>query len=425
MRPDAPGATIAGMRPPGDRHRGRDRGRDGGSRPPGRAGRARGGRRHHALGDALRPGRDPRLLDRRRGGRPRAREPVGRAHGRAGRRRRAGPAGARRRAREPRARARGRAGDRQPAGRRRGRADRRPDARAGHGQPGAVEPRRGGRREPGRACGPHTAEHGLRRGGRRATSASGRARPTHSSSTPPGGSCTGDGTRGRCRRPGPDGPRPRPRPARDHRQARARPRRPRPGRARQRIFELGAILLLSLTTLATAWSGYQAARWSGEQSQHYARASATRIKAQQQSTAAGQLRIDDLLYFNGWLDARAVGRRAARGHLPAPVPAGVRPRRSARGSRSGPSPTPTRSRGRCTCPSTAWRRRPARQGPRRAGRQLYLEGTRGQDQRRPLHPVDRSSSRRCCSSRGSRCACCGARCASSCSERRRCYCSRA
>lgn len=75
----------------------------------------------------------------------------------------------------------------------------------------------------------------------------------------------------------------------------------------ERRLELGAVLLMSLTTLATAWSGYQAARWSGEQSQHYARASATRIKAQQQATMAGQLRIDDLLYFNEWLNARQAG----------------------------------------------------------------------------------------------------------------------
>ena len=78
----------------------------------------------------------------------------------------------------------------------------------------------------------------------------------------------------------------------------------------ERMLELFAVLLLSLTTLATAWSGYQATRWSGEQSQHYARASATRIKAQQQSTTAGQLRIDDLLYFDGWLDARRSGNKA-------------------------------------------------------------------------------------------------------------------
>jgi hypothetical protein len=75
----------------------------------------------------------------------------------------------------------------------------------------------------------------------------------------------------------------------------------------ERLLELGAVLLLSLTTLATAWSGYQAARWSGEQSQHYARASTMRIKAQAQSTLAGQLRIDDLVLFDGWLDAREAG----------------------------------------------------------------------------------------------------------------------
>jgi hypothetical protein len=78
----------------------------------------------------------------------------------------------------------------------------------------------------------------------------------------------------------------------------------------ERRLELSAVLLLSLTTVATAWSGYQAARWSGEQSQHYARASAVRIKAQQQTTAAGQLRIDDLLYFNEWLNAERGGERA-------------------------------------------------------------------------------------------------------------------
>jgi hypothetical protein len=81
-----------------------------------------------------------------------------------------------------------------------------------------------------------------------------------------------------------------------------------PDRAERRL-ELVAVLLLALTTLTTAWCGYQAARWSGEQSQHYARASTTRIKAQRAATQAGQLRIDDLLYFNGWLDAHEAGNR--------------------------------------------------------------------------------------------------------------------
>jgi hypothetical protein len=81
----------------------------------------------------------------------------------------------------------------------------------------------------------------------------------------------------------------------------------------ERLLELLAVLLLSLVTLLTAWSGYQAARWSGEQSQLYAKASATRIRAQQQSTRAGQLRIDDLLYFNGWLDAKESGNAKLAG----------------------------------------------------------------------------------------------------------------
>jgi hypothetical protein len=85
-----------------------------------------------------------------------------------------------------------------------------------------------------------------------------------------------------------------------------------PGEApsrRERILELGAVLLLSITTVATAWSGYQAARWSGEQSQHYAQASANRIKAQREATTAGQLRIDDLVIFNNWLNAHDAGDR--------------------------------------------------------------------------------------------------------------------
>ena len=46
----------------------------------------------------------------------------------------------------------------------------------------------------------------------------------------------------------------------------------------ERRLELVTVLVLGFTTLVTAWCGYQAARWSGEQSQQYARASATRIR---------------------------------------------------------------------------------------------------------------------------------------------------
>jgi hypothetical protein len=82
----------------------------------------------------------------------------------------------------------------------------------------------------------------------------------------------------------------------------------RPQRVERRL-ELVAVMILAVTTVATAWSGYQAARWSGEQSESFAQASAARVKAGQQTTQAGQLRIDDLIGFEGWLQARQAGDR--------------------------------------------------------------------------------------------------------------------
>jgi hypothetical protein len=75
----------------------------------------------------------------------------------------------------------------------------------------------------------------------------------------------------------------------------------------ERWLELGAVLLLAVATLATAWCGYQAAGWSGDLSERFSDASTTRMQAVQASTHAGQHRIDDLLYFNHWLDARESG----------------------------------------------------------------------------------------------------------------------
>jgi hypothetical protein len=75
----------------------------------------------------------------------------------------------------------------------------------------------------------------------------------------------------------------------------------------ERRLELGAVLLLAIATLATAWCGYQAARWSGDLSTQLSASAATRMQAVEASTRAGQHRIDDLLYFNRWLDARRTG----------------------------------------------------------------------------------------------------------------------
>jgi hypothetical protein len=77
--------------------------------------------------------------------------------------------------------------------------------------------------------------------------------------------------------------------------------------ARERTLELITVVLLSLATLLTAWSGYQAAKWGSQQSERFSDVGGFRGQAQRQLTLAGQQRIDDLLYFDGWLSAREAG----------------------------------------------------------------------------------------------------------------------
>jgi hypothetical protein len=75
----------------------------------------------------------------------------------------------------------------------------------------------------------------------------------------------------------------------------------------ERTLEFVAVLLLSVSTLCIAWSGYQAARWSGHQSQHYAEASTARAHANRAATLGGQERLQDLLNFNRWLEVSTAG----------------------------------------------------------------------------------------------------------------------
>jgi len=78
---------------------------------------------------------------------------------------------------------------------------------------------------------------------------------------------------------------------------------------RERVFELLAVLFLSLATVCIAWSGYQAARWSGIQARHYAQASTARSLANRAATLGGQQRIQDLLNFNRWLETSTDGKQ--------------------------------------------------------------------------------------------------------------------
>jgi len=83
----------------------------------------------------------------------------------------------------------------------------------------------------------------------------------------------------------------------------------RPISGKERVYELFAAILLSLATVGIAWSGYQAARWSGVQSRNYALASTARSEANRASVTASQDRLQDLLNFNRWLEVSTQGNQ--------------------------------------------------------------------------------------------------------------------
>jgi hypothetical protein len=83
------------------------------------------------------------------------------------------------------------------------------------------------------------------------------------------------------------------------------------GTARKRrseeITEIVEVLVLAVVAVATAWSGYQAARWDGQQSLKYGESSRLRFEADADSTRGGQVLLADSSFLNGWLQAHATG----------------------------------------------------------------------------------------------------------------------
>lgn len=74
--------------------------------------------------------------------------------------------------------------------------------------------------------------------------------------------------------------------------------------------ELVATIILSLSTLVTAWAGYEAGKWNSLQTGLNLQATALRIQAGQYSAEAQQLLLYDLGMFTNW--ANAVGSSNTR-----------------------------------------------------------------------------------------------------------------
>src|SRR5262245_27565891 len=71
--------------------------------------------------------------------------------------------------------------------------------------------------------------------------------------------------------------------------------------------ELIAAVFLSIATLLTAWSAYQATRWSGDQSERYTTASALRTESVRAANIARNQLLIDVNTFIAWLDASVGG----------------------------------------------------------------------------------------------------------------------
>ena len=80
---------------------------------------------------------------------------------------------------------------------------------------------------------------------------------------------------------------------------------------RDRILAIAEAALLSLVTLAAAWSGYAAAKWNGESAVSLTEASEARTDAARADLDAREDRNFDLSTFEAWFDAYVAGDQDA------------------------------------------------------------------------------------------------------------------
>ena len=70
-------------------------------------------------------------------------------------------------------------------------------------------------------------------------------------------------------------------------------------------FEVVATVILALAAVATAWGGYQASRWHGEQAIAFSHANASRVESTRASNLANTQTEIDVATFSQWVDAYA------------------------------------------------------------------------------------------------------------------------
>src|SRR3954451_17329088 len=67
--------------------------------------------------------------------------------------------------------------------------------------------------------------------------------------------------------------------------------------------ELVVVVVLSVTAIATAWTGFQASKWGGAMSISFSKASSARIEAARLDGAANRRQTIQVSLFTQWLAA--------------------------------------------------------------------------------------------------------------------------
>ncbi len=82
---------------------------------------------------------------------------------------------------------------------------------------------------------------------------------------------------------------------------------------RHEILEIAEAVVLAIVAITTAWSGYQAALWTGQQAELYGQASKLRIQAEGSATQANQERLYNASTVVEWMKAEAHGDKKLAG----------------------------------------------------------------------------------------------------------------
>jgi hypothetical protein len=75
------------------------------------------------------------------------------------------------------------------------------------------------------------------------------------------------------------------------------------------VLEIVEAIVLATVAIATAWSGYQSARWDGLQDELYAKSSRLRVEAAALQTRSGQEQTYDASAAAEWIKAEAAGNQ--------------------------------------------------------------------------------------------------------------------